>query len=140
MNRRTFLALVAFLLAPACPGTAQEPKPLPAPTFRVEPSPRIQIAQLGKPSSVLIRVRGPENRQNRFLCVAVDGPVFRSSCWETLQGEALSKEFRYSSLTAGEYDVIGELTWVEEATGERKKAVVRDRFVIRMGGEPSEEF
>lgn len=136
MNRcRLILALVSFLLAPACQLHAQEAEksPLPVPSVRVEPSPRIQMAQMGATSSVLIRVRGPQNPQNRFLCVLIDGPVYRSSCWETPQDEALTKEFRYSSLTAGEYALLGVLEWVEKATGERKTVVSRDSFTISDG-------
>lgn len=131
MNRRTFVALVAFLLAPACPGTAQAP----APTLRVDVSPRLQLLQLDKGASVLIRVTIPRNPQNRVGCVTVDGPMFRSSCWENGPQEAPTKEFRYSGLPGGSYTVVGEVQWVEEATGERKSVVKRDRFEIRIGGE-----
>jgi hypothetical protein len=149
VNKRLILSLVSFLMAPACPNMAvlinmdliaQETsantsakQPLPAPSIRVEASPRFQLAQIGKPASVLIRVRVPQNPQNRAVCVLIDGPMYRSSCWESPQGGAAGKEFRYSSLSAGEYELVGVVEWVDEANGERKTTVTRDRFTVSDG-------
>lgn len=136
MNKRLILALVAFLIAPACPGRAQEA--VPAPEIRLQVSPRIQLLQFNKGGSVLIRTTIPRNPQNRVGCVTMDGPMYRSSCWENGPTEAPSKEFRYSSLLGGSYEVIAEVQWVDVATGERKSVLKQDRFEVRTGAESSE--
>jgi hypothetical protein len=109
MNIRT-LALVAFLMVPAGPTAAQD-KPQPV---RLEVTPRFQLAPLGKTASVSIRVTVPQSPQNRVVCVEVDGPVFRSSCWESSPTASQNKEFRYSSLEAGSYVATARLFRVQE--------------------------
>jgi hypothetical protein len=132
-----FLALLTFLLAPACPSTAQEKPKVPAPVVRVVASPKLQMLPLGRSGTVVIRVTIPQNPQNRVGCLVVDGPMFRSSCWESLPTAPQTQEFRYSGLPGGEYEVMGEVQWVDGEKGERKSTLARDRFVITDGGDAS---
>ena len=104
------------------------------PTIAVDASPKIQLATFGGSGSVWIRVTVPRDARNRVVCVVLDGPMSRVSCWEQSgSGAAYRKEFGYRSLPAGEYLVVGELQWLDEEKGERKTTYARDTFVIRSG-------
>lgn len=141
-TRQLLFTITLFACLHACgviPLDAQTPATISAkPTIRVEVSPRIQLLQFGKGGTVLIRVTTPRNPQNRAVCIVVDGPMLRSSCWDNGPTEALRREFRYAGLPAGEYVVAAVLEWVDEEKGERKTVVERDSFEIR--SEESSEF
>ncbi len=114
---------------------AQESTKPPVPTIRVEVYPRFTLLVVGHgTASVRIKVTVPRNPQNRVVCVAVDGPVYRSSCWEHDGSERYRQEFLYPELPAGDYVALGELQWVEQGSGERKTSVSRYEFRI-LGGE-----
>mgnify|MGYP001565496909 CR=1 FL=1 len=124
------LVLIAFLKGCTPVLGAQEP------SIKVEVTPKVQLSNTRGQGSVLIKVTTPRSPQNRVVCVILDGPMYRSSCWENGPESPLRKELRYTSLSAGEYVVVGVLEWVEEGSGKRQTTTARDNFRIS-GGEPS---
>lgn len=73
--------------------------------------PRVQLSQgIEARASVWVRLAVRPDPQNRLVCVDVDGPTFRSSCW-TVDGERAPyrEEWLVKNLQAGEYTVVGEV-------------------------------
>ena len=139
VNRRIFIALLAFLLAPACPGTSAttsairdsriantEPKPV-----TISVTPRFQLAQLGKAAYIHVRVITPRNAQNRRLGVQIDGDTFRS--WEEDRvglGARYAEEWTIGGLTPGAYEARAVLVQVGE-DGKARQIVDRVLFEIQ---------
>ena len=101
------LALVIFLRdctpwltepADGAPAAA-EPAPI---TLRVDP--KVQMVGYGGQGVVRVRITIPKNALNRAVCVEVDGPVYRSSCFDHVGlGAPSAAEWVVSGLDAGEY-------------------------------------
>ena len=128
------LTLLVFLRSCTTLLEAQSPEP----TIRVEGTPKVQLVPIDGSGAIWIKVTTPRNAQNRAICVFLEGPISRASCWENVGREAgFRHEFGYRGLPAGEYLLVGELQWVDEANGERKASYSRDQIVIK---NPSEDF
>lgn len=107
-----------------------------APSIHVTAVPRLQFAGKYGTGSVSIRVTVPRNAQNRSVCVFVDGPLTRTSCWDQVGAEApFRQEFAYQGLPAGRYTVSGVLEFEDGAKGGRKTVGFQDRFVVLGEGE-----
>lgn len=69
-------------------------------------TPRIQLSQ-GQASKgqVYVKVTLRPDPSNRVVCVQVDGPTYRSSCW-TVNGEhaQVREEWWVKGLDAGQYE------------------------------------
>ena len=125
------LVLVAFLKS--CTPWLTEPEmdgaELPAITLQV--TPKVQIVGVGGLGTIRVKITIPKNAQNRAVCVAVDGPMYRSSCFEHVGLEAASRvEWTIRGLDPGEYDATATLERVEEGSGSRKTSISRDSFTI----------
>ena len=124
------LTLLVFLRSCTTLLEAQSPEP----TIRVEGTPKVQLVPIDGSGAIWIKVTTPRNAQNRAICVFLEGPISRASCWENVGREAgFRHEFGYRGLPAGEYLLMGELQWVDETNGERKVSYSRDRIVISSG-------
>lgn len=70
----------------------------------------------------------PQDAHNRSLCVAVDGPMYRSSCRELdAQRATVTAEWVFTGLTGGEYVA-------EAALGQKGGAVQRATAPFRVIG------
>ncbi len=146
--RQILFTLLLCVFLRACVPWFQEDTDLDAqgvtamPTITIDVSPHVQLVTSYKTGSVAIHVTVPRDARNRVVCVVVDGPMFRASCWEQVGREApFRQEFSYPGLPAGEYVVEGRLEWVEDREGEkgeRRVTLAHDRFVIRGGEDPEE--
>ncbi len=126
------IVIVALLVAPTVCAQAYAQESVPEPEIKVTASPKVSMAGFTTGTTpITIRVRVPQSPQNRSVCVEVDGTVYRSSCWETHSTDKLVKEFRYPSLSAGSYVVMGTLRWVDASDGKVKTTSSRDTFEIR---------
>ena len=130
------LALVAFLKSctPWLTGPEMDGAELPAIALQV--TPKVQMVSYGGTGTVRVQVIIPKNAQNRAVCVEVDGPVYRSSCFEHVGLEAASRvEWTFRGLDVGEYAAVATLERVEEGEGGRDYIIGRDQFVVSGGGE-----
>jgi len=122
------LLLVAFLKSctpwlnePAMDVEAAEP---PAISLRIDP--KVQMVSYGGTGTVRVRITVPKNAQNRAVCVEVDGPTYRSSCFEHVGlGAPSQAEWLVKGLDAGEYVAAARL---ERSGGAVELA--RDSFVV----------
>lgn len=102
------------------------------PSLTIQAVPPVTVISVGQnQASVSIRVTVPRDARNRVVCVAVEGPIVRSSCWEHDATGPYRTEFRYPGLAVGMYEVVGEVQWVDEANGKRKVTIARTAFEIR---------
>ena len=134
LRQLAYTLLLVFFLKDCTSVLDAQEQSQPDPTIRVESSPKAQLVPTGRSGSVWIRVTIPRNAQNRAVCIILEGPLSRVSCYEHIGSEApFRQEFGYRDLPAGEYLVVGELQWVDGAKGERKTVLARDSFRILSG-------
>lgn len=83
---------------------------------KIQVTPRIGSA----PQEIRIWLTVEPNADNRVACVVVDGPKYRSSCWE-LRGASAPKTtwLQFRDLPEGHYVVAGS---VERVGGARSQA------------------
>mgnify|MGYP001559592005 CR=1 FL=1 len=92
----------------------------------LEVTPRMQHAPVAGTGRIRILVTIPKNDQNRVGCVEVDGPVYRSSCFEIDgQRHAYRQEWVYVDLPSGAYRAVAVL---RQANG--KQIQVKTDFCI----------
>jgi hypothetical protein len=121
---RAFLLLLASL--PAVSDT------LPPITLRV--TPKVQMAQMGRTSTIRVRITVPQNPLNRAVCVAVDGPTYRSSCFDHVgTGAAVQAEWAVSGLEPGGYVAEARLERAKEGESGRDYKFSRETFEISGG-------
>lgn len=100
---KRFLLATLFVLYSGTSNAADPP-------VAISVTPRIQLGREGKSSEVYVKLTVPENLQNRAVCVDVDGPVFRSSCWEiTALGQPYRQEWWVRGLGPGRYAATATL-------------------------------
>jgi hypothetical protein len=115
--RRTLLMLLAVL------AIAASPQPL-----TIDVSPRIGRA----PQDIHIKTRVQPDERNRALCLVVDGPQYRSSCWE-LPGKAapITTDTWLKDFPGGHYAVAVVLSRLEDG---KRVDITRSVPVCVIGG------
>jgi hypothetical protein len=104
------------------------------PAISLDITPRVQMGRIGQTSTVRVRITVPKDALNRAVCVEVDGPVYRSSCFEHVGLEAPSRvEWTVSSLDPGEYEAVARLERAKEGESGRDYKIGRSRFEIQGG-------
>ena len=122
------LLLVAFLRG--CTPLLAE-----TPAITLQVTPKVQMVSIGGTGTIRVKVTIPKNAQNRAVCVAVDGPVYRSSCFEHVGlGAATRVEWTFRGLDVGEYLAEARLERAKVGESGRDYKIGRDQFVVSGGG------
>jgi len=86
----------------------------------IEVTPRIQHAPLTGTAHIRVLVTIPKNPENRLGCVEIDGPTYRSSCFDIDGAEhATQQEWVYKGLVGGRYIAVASL---RQADGKEYRA------------------
>lgn len=133
------LALVAFLKS--CTPYLTEPEmdsaaePADPPAITLQVTPKVQMVSYGGTGTVRVRITLSKSAQNRAVCVVLDGPTYRSSCFEHIGLEAPSRvEWVVRGLDAGEYEAEARLERAKVGESGRDYVIGRDRFTVAGSG------
>jgi hypothetical protein len=128
------LVLVAFLKSCTPYLTEPEMDGAELPAIAVSVTPKVQMVGYGQSGRVRVKITVPKNALNRAVCVAVDGPTYRSSCFEHVGlGAPSVAEWVFSGLEPGWYEAVATLERAKEGESGRDYKIGRDQFQVAGG-------